>query len=161
MSTSVLTCIQDGMDQAKFKMPRLDPRLRHSKLVERLYRPQQHIVASWLHGHSLRFWVSGEELPKNSETSIEAMARALSECLNDVQRLPLTLHCQHDSTYREAKNQYFCRFLLLMCALGVFRQCCISFLRTGHSRLSNGIEFFNVLRKAQRWTWSNEFLMIF
>ncbi|CAK9089702.1 Modification methylase BanI (M.BanI) (Cytosine-specific methyltransferase BanI) [Durusdinium trenchii] len=26
----------------------------------------------------------------------------------------------------QAKNQYFCRFLLLMCALGVFRQCCIS-----------------------------------
>lgn len=137
VNTSVLTLIQDGMDQAKFRMPRLDPQLRHSKLSERLYRPQMHILASWIHGHSLHFWVSNEDVPKNSETSCEAMARALSDCLHDIGQLPLALHAQHDSTYREAKNQFFTRCLLLMTALGCFRSTCVSFLRTGHSRLSS------------------------
>ena len=62
------------------------------------------------------------------------MTRVLSEVyLESSRSLPLTLHIQHDGTPREAKNQFFCRFLMLLTALGVFRQVCISFLRPGHS----------------------------
>ena len=120
------------MDQAKFRMPRM--RMRRSKLSERLYRPTQHILASWVHGFGLTFFISQEDHPKDSETSIEAMSRVLSEVyLESSRSLPLTLHIQHDGTPREAKNQFFCRSLMLLTALGVFRQVCISFLRPGHS----------------------------
>ena len=82
--------------------------MRRSKLSERLYRPTQHILASWVHGFGLTFFISQEDHPKDSETSIEAMSRVLSEVyLESSRSLPLTLHIQHDGTPREAKNQFF------------------------------------------------------
>ena len=121
------------MDQAKFKMPRLDPRERRSKLVDRLYRPQMHVVCSWVHGWGLCFWVSGEDLKKDSTTSTECTARTLSDMYNDVGCLPLRLEVQHDGTYREAKNRFYLSFLLMLTALQVFRTTSVSFLRPGHS----------------------------
>eukprot|EP00435_Cladocopium_sp_Y103_P036678 s460_g9.t1 len=120
------------MDQAKFRMPRL--RMRRSKLSERLYRPTQHILASWVHGFGLTFYISQEDMPKNSETSVEATSRVLNDVYRESSRkLPSTLHIQHDGTPREAKNQYYSRYLIALVILGVFRQTCISFLRPGHS----------------------------
>ena len=98
--------MQDAMDQAKFRMPRI--RCRRSKLSERLYRPAQHILASWVHGFQLTFFVSQEDHPKNSETSVEATSRVLNDVYREAGcQLPLTLHVQHDGTPREAKNQYY------------------------------------------------------
>ena len=134
IATSLLSIIQDGMDQAKFRMPRVDPRARRSKLLDRLYRPTMHVVCTWVHGHSISFFQSEEDVRKNSVTSTEATAIALSDVLNQVGRLPLTLHCQHDNTYREAKNRWYLSFHLLLAALGIFRSTVVSFLRPGHSR---------------------------
>lgn len=132
IQTSCCTVMQDAMDQAKFRMPRL--RMRRSKLSERLYRPTQHILASWVHGFGLTFFVSQECMPKNSETSVEATSRVLNDVYRESScKLPLTLHVQHDGTPREAKNQYYCRYLISLVVLRVFRQTCISFLRPGHS----------------------------
>eukprot|EP00435_Cladocopium_sp_Y103_P030834 s4234_g7.t1 len=130
---SALTLIQDGMDQAKFRVPRLDPRLRASKLSQRMYRPVLHILCSWAHGAQMTFFVSHEDQPKDSVTSMEAVSRLLSDLANQYTTLPLTLHIQHDGTPREAKNQFFTAYLLLLTSLQVFRQTTISFLRPGHS----------------------------
>ena len=130
---SAITLIQDGMDQAKFRVPRLNPQLRASKLSQRLYRPVLHILCSWAHGSQMTFFVSHEDQPKDSVTTMEAMSRMLSDLANQHGTLPLTLHIQHDGTPREAKNQFFTAYLLLLAALQVFRQTTISFLRPGHS----------------------------
>lgn len=153
--TSSLSVIQDGMDQAKFRMPRFRSSQRRSKLSERLFRPTMHILACWLHGHSLRFYVSNEDMPKNSETSCEATARALSDAFTEVGSLPLTLYVQHDGTYREAKNQFYMSFLLVLTVLQVFRQCYISFLRPGHSHEDVDQIFSQVSGMLSSQTFSN------
>ena len=131
--SSAITVIQDGMDQAKFRVPRLNPQLRASKLSQRLYRPVLHILCSWAHGAQMTFFVSHEDQPKDSVTSMEALSRMLSDLTNQHGTLPLTLHIQHDGTPREAKNQFFMAYVLLLTALQVFRQTTVSFLRPGHS----------------------------
>ena len=113
------------------------------------------ILACWLHGHSLRFYVSNEDMPKNSETSCDATARALSDAFTEVGSLPLTLYVQHDGTYREAKNQFYMSFLLVLTVLQVFRQCYISFLRPGHSHEDVDQIFSQVSGMLSSQTFSN------
>jgi hypothetical protein len=130
--TNCLCAIIDGMDQAKFKLPRL-PEKRFSKLLERLKRPRLHVAAVWLHGLMMQIWVADEDLKKDSVTQIEMLTRSLSSALERLGVLPLGFHLQQDNTYREGKNQYSCAFLLLLVVLGIFRWASTGFLRVGHS----------------------------
>lgn len=132
LSTSVLCVIQDGMDQAKLRLPRWGYG-RTSKQVERIYRPCLHLVASWVHGFKLDVHLSDEDVKKDSTTSIEVLCRTLSGLYTTATRLPLVLWIQHDNTPREAKNRYFLNFLLMLQVIGAFRATGIYFLRTAHS----------------------------
>lgn len=121
----------DGMDQAKFKVPRV--RGRHSKLFERLYRPRLHVAATWIHGESISFGVSDEDCRKDSTAQCELVSRAIDGVLARRGHLPHGLALQQDNTAREGKNQFFMAYLILLPALGVFRWVVASHLRTGHS----------------------------
>lgn len=114
-------------------MPRLDGKSRRSKLSEKLYRPTTHVLCCWVHGYRLQFYISGEDMPKDSNTSAGATARTLSDLYNEVGCLPVSLHFQHDNTAREAKNQYFTRFMILLTTLGAFRRITLNCLTVGHS----------------------------
>lgn len=130
-ASSVLCCIIDGMDQSKFRCPRLTT--RPSKNVEVLYRPTLHCSGVLIHGHSFSFHVANEDVKKDSVTQAELLFLNLSSLLETHAKLPLILHLQQDNCYREGKNQYVCAAMILLVVLGVFRATCLGFLGTGHS----------------------------
>lgn len=132
VALSMLCVIQDGMDQAKFRVPRLNATTKKTKLFEQLFRPQLHLVASWAHGAHIHLPVADEDLPKNSETQLEILAR-LFDILVQKSDLPAGVNLQQDNTYREGKNQFVMAFAILCVALGTFRHFTCSFLKVGHS----------------------------
>ena len=74
VATSVVVIIVDGLDQAKFRLPRLDTQGRIPKAMEELHRPALHVAAAWALGCTIQFFVGDEDLPKNSETQCEMLA---------------------------------------------------------------------------------------
>lgn len=131
----VLCVIQDGMDQGKFRVPRVRPPLRQSKLFQKLWRPQLHCSASWVHGHAVNVAIADENLRKDSSCSLEQLVRSLDDVLLQKKCLPPGINLQQDNTYREGKNQYVTAFACLTVCLGALRHCTCSYLRVGHSSL--------------------------
>lgn len=132
MASSILTIIQDGMDQSKLRLPKWGY-VRLPKSLEALYRPATHLAATWVHGCRLFLSLTDENVKKKSEAQMEQLARALSEILAFTGQLPLQLHCQSDNCFREAKNQYVSGFMLMMVVLRIFRSTSQGFLRKSHS----------------------------
>ena len=134
VGASLVAVAQDGMDQSKFRVPRLSHRGRTPHALARLHRPALHVAASWIVGSCMQFFVSDEDLHKDSTTQIEMLARSLSRLyVSSGNHLPLGLHLQQDNTCREGKNQFMLRFMIGLLLLGVFRWCSLGFLRSGHS----------------------------
>ena len=133
MSTaaSCICCMLDGMDQSKFRVPRL--RGSQSKLLQRLFRPQLHIAGTLIHGKRLLLSVADEDAKKDAAAQLEQLAIAVDTVFAEHGKLPLGMNVQSDNTYREGKNQFCISFYILQVALGVFRWCQCSYLRVGHS----------------------------
>lgn len=119
------------MDQAKFRTPR--SRKKQTKLYATMHRPCLHVAATWAHGWGLNLAIADEDLKKNSECTIEQVARTFDEIIQQHGHLPTGVNLQADNTYREAKNQFVASFAILTIALGCFRFFTMSFLRKGHS----------------------------
>ena len=148
IATNSICCMLDGMDQAKFKIPRVRGRdnIANSKLFNSLFRPRLHVAGTWIHGRRLTLWISDEDLCKNSTTQMEMLARCLSD-VNTEHGLPFGLCCQQDNTYREGKNRHFLALCILLVGLKAFRWCTASFLRVGHSHLALAYSVFFPRRK--------------
>lgn len=126
-------CINiDGMDQSKFRIPRLG-RIAQPKMLQALFRPTLHVTGSWLHGHRLGLWVSDEDLRKDSTTQQEVLSRTLSDAYQRFGSLPMGCCLQQDNCYREGKNRHIVSHMVLLVALRCFRFCVCNYLRTGHS----------------------------
>lgn len=150
LATSVLCAILDGMDQSKFRCPKLTR--RPSKNVEALYRPTLHCSGVWQHGFRFSFHVSNEDVKKDSTTQLELLFLNISSLLDTHSKLPLVLHIQQDNCFREGKNQYVCAAMILLVILKVFRATCLGYLRSGHSRLELGL--FIILFYSSSFTLS-------
>lgn len=132
LATSCVTIIQDGMDQAKLRLPRWGYK-RITKAAEKLYRPAIHLVGTWLRGYKLMISLSDEDQKKDSQTSIELLTRCLSDLYANTGGMALGLHLQQDNCAREGKNRFMINHMLLLVILGVCRFCSMGFLRTSHS----------------------------
>ena len=137
VATNAVCLIADGMDQAKFKCPRVRGRdnAANSKLFTGLFRPRLHVAGVWIHGFKLTLYVADEDVCKNSTSQMEMISRALSQVKQQHGSLPFGLCIQQDNTYREGKNRHFLAFCILVVALRCFRWCTTSFLRVGHRSL--------------------------
>ena len=132
LAASITAAIQDGMDQAKLRLPKWGY-CRLSKAATKLYRPAVHLLASWLHGFRLYLYLSDEDCKKDSETQIESLCLSLQNLFDNCGSLAMTLHLQQDNCAREGKNRYMVSFMLLLQILGVYRFTQLGFLRTSHS----------------------------
>ena len=130
LASSVLSVIEDGMDQAKFRVPRV---LTRSHAFERLLRPALHVQGIWAHGGGYQLVVSDSDVCKDTTGNLEVLCRLLSDLYAEFGTLPLGLHLQLDNTSRENKNQKMLRFAIMLVAKKVFRWVCLSFLVTGHT----------------------------
>ena len=132
LKSSLLTCIQDGMDQSKLRIPR-NGYQRISKAMEKLYRPALHLVGTWFHGWSLRLSITDEDCKKDSQTMLELITLGLCNLVDTTNSLPLMFHLQQDNCAREGKNRWVVAYMLLLVILKIFRGTSMGFLRTAHS----------------------------
>ena len=133
LSTSVLCMAVDGMDQAKFRVPR---KLTITKAFERLIRPAMHVQGIWAHGAGYALAVTDADMKKDSAGNVEVIARMIDSIFKRCKSLPLGLHLQQDNTSRECKNQKTLKFAIALVAKGVFRWITLGFLITEQARWS-------------------------
>jgi hypothetical protein len=132
LSSSVLTVIVDGMDQAKFRVPR---RLIKSKAFEKLTRPALHVHGCWAHGFGYHLAVSDQDCKKDSVSNIEVLSRMLEQIYTTHKGLPLGLHLEQDNCSRECKNQNMLKWAIKLVGLGVFKWITLAYLRKGHTHI--------------------------
>ena len=83
----------------------------------------------------MQFSIADQCQKKDSACQMEIVSRVIDAVFLRYNDLPAGLVCQQDNTTREAKNQFFCAYLCLLCGLGVFRFTMACFLRPGHRSL--------------------------
>lgn len=99
----LVTLICDGMDQAKFELPRHG--MMKSKDFSTMQRVKVHVAACIAHGRFVLFVVSSPDTKKDSNASIEMLSYALTLLARQGLHLPSTdIVLQHDNTSREFKN---------------------------------------------------------
>lgn len=124
--------IQDGMDQAKFQVPR-HPMIR-AKSLESFNRPKLHVAATICHGRHVAFYLSEPDVAKDSNTSCEMLMHSLNELAKSgVQLSACRVTLQADNTCREVKNGIVMRLMAALVSDGVILSGRMSFLRSGHS----------------------------
>lgn len=148
IAVNVLGVIEDSMDQAKFRIPRMRRSGRVAKALDALHRPALHVLGLWAMGGLLEFAVADEDLLRDSNTQLEALARALSSIHSKYTRLPLGLHLQQDNCVREGKNSFVALFMIALVLIGTFKWTCMCFLRKGHTH--ECIDQAHALRLASR-----------
>ena len=153
LSSSALTVIADGMDQAKFRVPR---QLVHSHAFERLLRPALHVQGIWAHGAGYQLAVSDCDVMKDTAGNLEVLCRLLSDIYAEFGTLPLGLHLQQDNTSRECKNQKVLQFAIMLVAKRVFRWVCLSYLVTGHTHTGLDATFGQLATKLSSSEFSTD-----
>ena len=93
----------DGMDQAKFKVPR---NTASSAELEPLWRPQLHVCGVIVHGHMECYFIMDSDRAKDSNMNCTVMSRVLDlvrETIPPEYALPRGLLVAADNTAREGK----------------------------------------------------------
>lgn len=129
-SMSQACLIVDGIDQAKFRIPRI---LQKGHSLDKLLRPALHVQGAWCHGFGYHLAVSDADMKKDTNNNVEVIARMLSELCTAHGGLPASLHLQQDNTSRECKNQHMMCFAAKVVALGVLESITLAYLITGHT----------------------------
>ena len=132
MRSDEVCCIVDGMDQAKFCVPRHGN--MRSKQLDGFQRPRLHVAGLLMHGHHLLVSVSEANVRKDANTCLELVAHSLTRLKQtgwDLTRTTYRLQC--DNTSRELKNNVTLRFLASLISAGVLSQAYLESLRSGHS----------------------------
>ena len=81
-SMSQMAMIIDGVEQAKFRTPRV---LTQGHALETLPRPALHVQGAWCHGFGYHLAVSDADMLKDTNNNVEVISRLLS-CVYDRQR---------------------------------------------------------------------------
>ncbi len=131
-SASQVCIAVDGMDQAKFRVPR---KLIRSKAFEKLQRPALHVHGCWAHGFGYHLAVSDQDVKKDTVTNIEVISRMLQQIFDAHKGLPLGLHLQQDNCSRECKNQNMIKWAIKLVGSGVFKWITLNYLVKGHTHI--------------------------
>ena len=124
--------IIDGMDQAKFCVPRHQH--MRAAIFDAFQRPRLHVSGLICHGHHLLMSVSEPNLKKDANTCLEMLGHSMTLLeQSGVQLSAAHLHVQCDNTSRELKNNVTLRFGAAMVSSGLLASFTLNSLRTGHS----------------------------
>ena len=132
LKAGLVCCICDGMDQAKFEIPR--SAIMKGKEFSTFQKVKLHVSCAIMHGRFCLFTVGLPNVKKDGNLSVELLAHALTLLKRQGQNLASTqLFLQHDNTCREFKNVHGMRF----CAAQVYsknldRISC-NYMRSGHT----------------------------
>ena len=124
----------DGMDQAKFRVPR---QIENSKQFGQLWRPTLHTVGVIIEGLFEIYLIADADVKKDSNMQCSVLMQALDLAARELQRrglpMPDNLSVKFDNTAREGKNQTIVKFLAWLVARNVFRSAQDSQCEKGHT----------------------------
>ena len=75
----------DGVDQAKFRVPRVTSK---THAFEKLIRPALHVQGAWCEGFGFHFAVADADMKKDINNNIEVIARLLEQLYQRWNALP-------------------------------------------------------------------------
>lgn len=127
---SVILFREDGIDQAKFKCPRI---LQKAHAHDTLWRPALHVQGVWAHGFGFHFAVADADMFKNTNNNIEVFARAMEKIYRRHKGMPQTLTLIQDNTARECKNSKILKFFIKLVLLDVVEHVHLGYPVKGHS----------------------------
>jgi hypothetical protein len=130
MSASQICMAVDGMDQAKFRLPRVFVK---TKCLDSLIRPALHVQGAWAHGFGYHLAVMDADMHHDSNNNVEVVSNMLEQIYKGHKGLPMGLHLQQDNTSRECKNQKILKWAIKLVSLGVFKWVTLNYLTTGHT----------------------------
>ena len=102
----------DGMDQAKFKVPR---NTASSADLEPLWRPQLHVCGVIVHGHMECYFIMDSDRAKDSNMNCTVMSRVLDLVREKSSRICVTSepHCRCRQYNKRGQTSVCCKFLLV------------------------------------------------
>lgn len=129
---SLLKLMIDGMDQAKFLLPR--PRgLLGTSSFSQAWRPSQHVTGLIAFGAIEAYYVMSPDCAKDSNMNSTLVAHTLDLLLGMGKQLPQHLLIAADNTPRESKNSHFAQFCAFLTAK-LFTSCEVQFMQAGHTK---------------------------
>ena len=136
----------DGMDQAKFRVPR---NLCSSAEFESLWRPQLHVVGTIVHGHLECYFIMDTDMAKDSNMNCSVVSRVLDiihfERFEDTgNSMPRNLSVAADNTCRESKNQHFANYMSYLINQDKFEIADVEYMKTGHTHNEQDQRFSTV-----------------
>jgi len=146
-SASQLCMAVDGMDQAKFRVPRI---LRKTHELDKLVRPALHVHGAWAHGFAYHLAVMDSDMTKDTCVNVEVIGRMLDQVVKMHKTLPLGLHLQQDNTCRECKNQNIIKWACKLVALDVLQYITFAYMTVGHTHCELDGTFGQVTVKLAR-----------
>lgn len=120
----------DGVDQAKFRVPR-DNTKTHG--TDALIRPALHVQGCWAHGFGFHLAVADPDVKKDTVTNVEVIARMSESIYVKHGALPLTLVVVQDNCARECKNQNILKVFAKMVLLKIHLHVWLVYPEKGHS----------------------------
>ena len=124
----------DGMDQAKFRVPR---NVSNASAMKEMWRPALHVVGVICWGLYEAYILMEPDIPKDSNMQCTMLCLALSWAFKMLSerglKVPLHLVIQADNTCRETKNNPFLLFCSLLVTWGIFKSVSVNFHRMGHT----------------------------
>jgi hypothetical protein len=108
-----IVIMADGMDQAKWRLPRF-PGLVKTHKFGKFIRPTVIVEAIYIVGHRLDFYILDKDQEHGSSSIIECIAQSLEKLAKQLdkvgKKVPPTIIYWSDNTVRESKNQWMFKF---------------------------------------------------
>ena len=144
-----VTLIGDGMDQAKWEIPR--SAVMKGKELSNFQKAKCHVACMLAHGRCCIYFVSSPDTKKDGNASTEMLSYVMGVLARQGLHLPSThLVLQHDNTCREFKNHNGLRWCVSQVSSGNLASVTCQFLRTGHTHEDIDQQFGRVGRWMQR-----------
>ena len=97
----------DGVDQAKFRVPRVSTK---THAFDKLIRPALHVQGAWCEGFAYHFVVADADMKKDSNNNLEAIARLIDDMYQKYAALPFAISLIQANTSKEFKNHMILKF---------------------------------------------------
>ena len=120
----------DGVDQAKFRVPRVSTK---THAFDKLIRPALHVQGAWCEGFAYHFAVADADMKKDSNNNLEVIARLIDDMYQKYAALPLAISLIQDNTSRECKNQMMLKFSVKLVALNCVESFTYLYPEKGHT----------------------------
>ena len=131
---TILSLVIDGMDEAKFKIPK---RVDASKQMAALWRPECRFIGCLAEGLTENFFIGDVDLIKDANMDLTIVSHVIHEAQSTFEsrglELPSLLRLHSHNASGELKNQCTMKYCAWLCHRSMFKEIWLTQFRVGHS----------------------------